>query len=97
MIYVNIYLYWLLGFCNKNSKISKSNDIKIAYYIATRTSIRCVDHLTDLLNNLSNCKCEKLRIDMKRTKCTNIIKNVIGSALLEDLVDDIGDSLYNNR
>lgn len=65
----------------------KEIDLKLALYVVTHSSIRNMDHLIDILKSigkgspLSNLK-------MHRTKCSNLIKNVIGPSLLENVVND---------
>ncbi|KAK3918357.1 Zinc finger protein 862, partial [Frankliniella fusca] len=69
----------------------KCTDLRLAMYIATHTSIRSVDHLTDLLKVIGKgTALERLRLH--RTKCSKLIKNVIAPGLLASLVEDINNT-----
>ncbi|XP_051173505.1 uncharacterized protein LOC127289558 [Leptopilina boulardi] len=69
---------------------SKRKEASICLYCAVHTSLRSVDHLTDLQNKL-----HKDDLHLHRTKCGNIIKNVFGPHFNADLILDIGDSPYS--
>lgn len=72
----------------------KANDLRLAVYIAMHSSIRSVDHLTELLKDLGKgSSLENLR--MHRTKCSKLIANVISPALLTDLVADVGSGAFS--
>uniref|UniRef100_A0ABD2WDM7 DUF4371 domain-containing protein n=1 Tax=Trichogramma kaykai TaxID=54128 RepID=A0ABD2WDM7_9HYME len=70
-----------------NSKNDKIRDITIAAFIACHASFRTMDHLCDVLKatvpGMSDFK-------MHRTKCSNVINNVIAPNVLLDLISDIG-------
>lgn len=52
------------------------------------------DHLTDMLNcTVDDSKASQLK--MHRTKCSEIIKNVLGPHFENYLVEDIGDGKYS--
>lgn len=72
----------------------KNAELKIAVYVAQHSSIKTVDHLGELLPKLdSTTSFQNLKVH--RTKCTMLIKNVIGSSLHEDLILEIGNSSYS--
>ena len=60
----------------------KSTDLKLATYVACHTSINAVDHLGETVSSCAeSCQCGKnylKTLQLHRTKCTNLIKNVIG-------------------
>lgn len=53
------------------------------------TAVSSIDHLSDLHKNTS------LNINIHRTKCTNILKNIIGLYFYELLIKDVDDSYYS--
>lgn len=75
---------------NKNKAI----DLKLAVYVATHSAIRSMDHLSDLLLQLGK-KSTLESLHMHRTKCSKLISNVISSALLSELVEDVGNKPYS--
>ncbi|XP_017463396.1 PREDICTED: uncharacterized protein LOC108356805, partial [Rhagoletis zephyria] len=81
-----------LPFPPAESEQSKINDLKLAAFIAVHCAVRGIDHLTDILRKLDK-NFDKLK--KHRTKCGNVIRNVIGPSLLEDLVDDISNSPFS--
>jgi len=69
-------------------------DLRLAMYIASHTSINCIDHLAELLKMLGKgSRLEHLRLH--RTKCSQLIKNVIAPTMLSELVDDVADSPFS--
>lgn len=72
----------------------KALDIKLAVHIAVHSSIKSIDHLGELLKVLGKgSKLENIRIH--RTKCSQLIKNVIAPAMLTELVKDVGEEPYS--
>ncbi|KYN18889.1 Zinc finger MYM-type protein 1, partial [Trachymyrmex cornetzi] len=70
---------------------AKSIDLLLTMYIATHTSIKSIDHLSELLKILGKgSKLEKLQIH--RTKCSMLITNVLAPAILSDLIEDVKES-----
>ena len=60
-------------------------------FVAMHCAIQCVDHLTEL-----NKRCFQLSdLKMHRTKCSEVIKNVMYPHFQELLKNDIGDSWYS--
>lgn len=72
------------------SNEEKKTELLLAVYIALHSSIRSIDHLTDVYNRISSNNSIKLH----RTKCSLLIKKVIAPALLKDLLHDIEDCPY---
>lgn len=75
---------------------TKEIEMKIAAYIAIHSSIKSVDHLSELMsgsNSKGNTEIEKMKLH--RTKCTMIIKNVISEGFKIELIKDIGDQQYS--
>lgn len=68
-------------------------EIKIAAFVACHTSVRNVDHLSELLNKEYSQGSKDLKIH--RTKCTAIIKNVIAPAILQEQIEEIKDNLFS--
>ncbi|XP_030767570.1 uncharacterized protein LOC115891269 isoform X2 [Sitophilus oryzae] len=69
---------------------------------ATHTTIRSVDHLTDIINSFNdNEQTTSFRsqppreLHLHRTKCSAIIKNVIAPSLLNELIEDVGTSPFS--
>lgn len=71
--------------CTKEQR----KEAQLSLYVAVHTSIASVDHLSELYKDTL------FNINLHRTKCTNIIKNVIGPYFYESLVKDIGDGYYS--
>lgn len=63
-------------------------------YIAHHSAVRAVDNLGELLKKLG-AKSELESVRLHRTKCSQLLKNVISPALLISLVEDIGDKCYS--
>jgi hypothetical protein len=66
-------------------------ELKLTAYVAFHSSIRGIDHLTDLLNENMLKKSVKLH----RTKCSALLKNVISPALLGEVINELGTSGYS--
>lgn len=73
------------------SNEDKKTELLLAVYIALHSSIRSIDHLTDVYNRISKNNSIKLH----RTKCSLLIKKVIAPAILKDQLHDIGDGPYS--
>lgn len=76
----------------ENTKIA---ELKIAAFIAEHCSILTVDHLTNILLKLDPSSDALKNLKLHRTKCSMLIKNVIGPTMLEELIEEIGDSPYS--
>ena len=64
-------------------------EIKLAVYVACHSSIRSIDHLTDLVKSYLPSASPYETICLHRTKCTCIIKRVISPSLFQSLVKDL--------
>ncbi|KAI4454137.1 hat family dimerization domaincontaining protein-related [Holotrichia oblita] len=79
----------------------KKHELIIAAHIAVHSSIRTVDHLTNILHNefqpaeSKSFASSAITMKLHRTKCTMIIENVIAAALKDELITDIGNSSYS--
>lgn len=80
-----------------SSKISneqKTSDIKLTLYIAAHSSIKSIDHLSELLKNIG--KGSKLAgLRLHRTKCSKLILDVVAPGMMKELLYDIGDRDYS--
>ena len=74
--------------CNKSTHEEKIAEIELSLSIACHSSIRSIDHISEMIK-----KCGKNsvlgNINLHRTKCTAIIKNVISASLKEELKNDL--------
>lgn len=77
----------------------KFRDLVFTYYVAMHTSINSVDHLCGVLyrEDLSKQHSTGSRDIMRlhRTKCSQLIKRVISTSLLEELIEDLEDVPYS--
>lgn len=64
-------------------------------YIATLTSIKSIDHLSELLKSLDTKKNVFSSLELHRTKCSMLIRNVIAPTFLKELIEDIGTNPYS--
>ena len=80
--------------CSKSSESAKIEG-SLAMFLCCHCAIRNCDHLVDLLkNNVCNNKAID-EVKMHRTKCTNIIKNVLCPHFEEDLRCDVGSNKFS--
>ncbi|XP_046805584.1 uncharacterized protein LOC124419612 [Lucilia cuprina] len=88
-----------IGYITKNKPIPfkpvsfklQQQEAALCMYIAVHSSIKPVDHLGELCKAKFDCASIKLH----RTKCSKIIKNVLGPHFNEELTNDIGNSYYS--
>lgn len=74
---------------------NREAEARLALYIACHTSINACDHLSNTcVKSFSDDSAAK-NLHLKRTKCTNILKNVLGPHFVNDLRKDIGASPYS--
>lgn len=70
-------------------------EASISLFLGSHCAVRSCDHLLDL------CKCHFSETDvgsklkMPRTKCTEIINNVLSVHFVDDLVSDIGNGKFS--
>lgn len=88
------FFYWSLMFLLLLTGIkavdseAKSLDLRLSMYVATHTTIKSINHLSELLKVLGKgSKLERLQIH--RTKCSKLIANVLAPAILSDLIQDV--------
>lgn len=80
-------------------KVKKNLDTQkaestLAMFICEHASILTTDHLSQVCKkSFSDSHSADLRLH--RTKCTNIIKNILAPHFYQELVDDIGDQEYS--
>ncbi|XP_019890987.2 uncharacterized protein LOC101896675 [Musca domestica] len=68
------------------SNTSKILDIKLAVFVAKHTAIASIDHLSELLKTAATHSNPFENIKLHRTKCSAIIKSVVGPTIIEELV-----------
>lgn len=73
------------------TKISES---KIATFIAEHCSLNTVDHMMEILPQVDPSPDLSSKLKLHRTKCSMLIKNVLGPCMLSELMEEIGDSPY---
>lgn len=71
----------------------KKEEARLALFTAMHTSIRVVDHLGEVINHSHQREIDK--VQLHRTKCTAVIKNVLASHFIEVLKQDIKDQPYS--
>ncbi|XP_050509986.1 uncharacterized protein LOC126886893 [Diabrotica virgifera virgifera] len=71
----------------------KKQEARLALFTAMHTSIRVVDHLGEVYNNNHEKDIEK--VQLHRTKCTSIIKNVLALHFTEVLKKDFKDQPFS--
>ncbi|XP_066950810.1 zinc finger protein 862-like [Macrobrachium rosenbergii] len=84
----------------KQADISqKVTDLKLSVTIACHASINSIDHIGEVIKECGkSCNCSKntLRdLQLHRTKCSNLIKNVLGPEMKNQLITDIGSTPYS--
>ena len=67
---------------------------QLALNLACHSPILNCDHLTEMLKSTINDSKTVSSLQMKRTKCYKIIKNVLGPYFHNNLIEDIGDGNY---
>lgn len=72
----------------------KIMDIQISTYVAAHSSIRSIDHLTEVLKTCG-IGSPLQNIQLHRSKCSAIIKNVLEPAMRKELIEEVGDQSYS--
>ncbi|MGH0170858.1 UNVERIFIED_CONTAM: hypothetical protein FKN15_059488 [Acipenser sinensis] len=67
----------------------KTSELKLAAHIACLSSILTVDHLGGIVSDIA-----QIDINLHKTKCSALIRNVIGPVMQQELLQDIGNILY---
>lgn len=70
----------------------KKDEARLALFTAAHTSIRVVDHMGDVINHMHK---EDDKINLHRTKCSQIIKNVLAPHFSQNLKEDLKDQPYS--
>lgn len=84
-----------LPFVKTVTKTNKTAELKLAVYIAEHSAIQSVDHLGEILPSIDP-KSEVLgTLKIHRTKCSMLIKNVLGPVMMQEMIADVGDSSYS--
>lgn len=74
---------------------TKIAELKTAAFIAEHCSLLTVDYLISILPQLDPLSDALKNLKLQRTKCSMLIKNVLGPSMLADLIEEIGDSPYS--
>lgn len=76
------------------SRLTKVTNIKLSVYVAIHSSIRSVDHLSDLLKTMGKgCDLQNLRL--YRAKCSSIVKHVVAPYFTTKLKSNVGIGSYS--
>lgn len=78
--------------CKINRK--KAVEASLALYIAVHGNMNVIDHLGSLCAS-KFIECEAAQVQLHKTKCTQIIKNVLSPHFRKDLRDDIGNKKFS--
>lgn len=77
------------------SEKRKIAELKIAVYVAEHSSIKAVDHLALVIKDLDKDSQILQNIKLHRTKCSALIKNILSPCIMQDLLEDLGNSHYS--
>lgn len=78
----------------KNSEPKKAAEGALALFVACHTSMNVVDHLSSLCST-QFADSKATEVQLRRTKCTQVIKNVLRPHFDEDLRTDVGDGKFS--
>lgn len=73
----------------------KEAELKLSVFIAEHSSLNTIDHLSELLPQIDPKSQILSNLKIHRTKCSMILKNVVAPCMLNNLIQDIGDSLFS--
>ncbi|XP_015119417.1 uncharacterized protein LOC107042750 [Diachasma alloeum] len=73
---------------------TKLAEIKLSVFVALHSAVRTIDHLGEIVQKLGK-KSQLESIRLHRTKCSQLLKNVLSPTILSSLVEDIGDRKYS--
>lgn len=88
------YIFLLAVVKTSESNAEKEADIKLSVFIANHSSIRCIDHLGELLAKIGKGSSLE-ELELHRTKCSSIILNVVAPELCVQLREEIGNNAYS--
>lgn len=74
---------------------TKITELRIAAFIAEHCSMLTVNHLISILPQLDPSSDALKNLKLHRTKCSMLIKNVLGPSMLGALIEEIGDFPYS--
>ncbi|XP_043268500.1 uncharacterized protein [Venturia canescens] len=77
------------------TEATKIAELKIAAFIAEHSSLQTVNHMIDILPQLDPSSHIISNLKLHRTKCSMLIKNVLGPCMLQELIQEIGDGPYS--
>ena len=83
------------AFKPKISELQKVSEIQAAAFVVKHTALMSADHLMLLMPSIFPDSKIAAHLSMHRTKCTGLIKNLIGPCLLQELLNDVGESFYS--
>lgn len=82
--------------------MAKQKELILASFVAMHTSVRTIDHLTDIINEIENKPTTSAvdlnndnKLHLHRTKCSALIKFVIAPSLQAELIKDIGQAPFS--
>lgn len=75
--------------------LQKAAEAQIALYVTCHSSINACDHLNNICKKSFKNHTAADNLQIHRTKCTNIIKNVFAPHFVKDLDDDLKDMPYS--
>ena len=85
----------ILGFRSKSVE-SKTLDLKLAAHIACHSSVKTVDHLGELLKQVTKgCGTLLEELRLHRTKCGKLISKVLAPVMLSEIIEDVGQEFYS--
>ena len=76
--------------CKQVDNTEKIAELKLAAHIACHSSIATVDHLGEIVKNISGKD-----ISLHRTKCSALIKKALSPAVHDELLTDLKDQSYS--
>ena len=75
--------------------MQKEAEARLALYVCCHTSINACDHLNNICKKSFKGHTCADNLQIHRTKCFNVIQNVLSRHFIESLCVDIGDSPYS--
>lgn len=74
---------------------SRKAEGMLALYIIEHSAVSNIDHLTDLVKSAFSDSQATDDLKMHRTKCSEVIKNVLAPHFIEELIKDIGQQRFS--
>lgn len=85
----------LTNYIVKKDDKTATLEANLAMYICCHSAFNSCDHLVDLCKNTISDSETVNKVKMHRTKCRNIVKNVIAPYFNEDLLSDLGQGKFS--